>query len=153
MATRDLSDADPKLADGFLKIKSIFEATFPRYELRPICVYRSPDEQTAEFNAGRSRIDGVTRLSQHNVMPTRAIDVGIFRKNPARLPAAFIDQLAEAGKFDKDLLTSLYWNFSQLVQRFGFRSGNDWNDNAIPVGPDPGESLNDPYHMELRRDR
>lgn len=150
MATRDLNDADPALSAGFLRIKSIFEATFSRFELRPICVYRSPAEQKLEFNAGRSRLDGDTRKSKHNEVPARAIDVGIFKKNPRGIPAAFIDQLVEAGKFDPDFRTSLYWNFAQLVQRFGFRSGNDWNDNAMPVVPDPAESLNDPYHMEIR---
>jgi hypothetical protein len=150
LASRNLDDCEPSLVEVFSKVKSIFEATFPRYELRPTCTYRAPAEQLAEYNAGRSRLDGTTRKSKHNLMPARALDFGIFKKNPGGIPAAYIDQLVEAGKFDKDLRASLYWNASQLVQRFGLRSGQDWNDNGLPVIPDPAESLNDPYHMELR---
>lgn len=149
MASRDLQDADQSLAAAFLKVQSLFEETFPHFELKPTCTYRSVDEQKALFALGRTRCDGVTNPSKHNVLPSKAIDVGIFRRNPKGIPSAYIDDLVAAKKFDPDFAMSLYWNVGQLVQRFGFRSGGDWNGNGLPVGPDPNESLNDPYHMEI----
>lgn len=150
MASRDLKDADPALAAGFLKVKGIFDAVFTGYELKPTTTARDLAEQKAAFDAGRSRIDGIHSKSAHNYLPSRAIDYGIFRKNAHGMPSSYIDALLEAKKFDPVLHKAMYWCAAQLVQRFGFRSGNDWNNNALPVEPDPAESLNDPYHMELR---
>lgn len=156
MASRDLNDASPVLATAFLKIKEIFEATFPKYEIRPTCTLRSDAEQLEAFEAKRSRIDPripAQRAKANHLAGadhlSRAIDVGIFRKNPGGLPSSYLDDLLAAGKFDADFYRSLYWNFGQLVQRFGFRWGGDWNGNAVMVGVDRAESLNDPYHMEI----
>ena len=150
MATRDLSDALPALREAFLRVKERFESAFPRYELRPICVYRSPEEQFEAFQAGRSRLDGTTKKSFHNIKPARAIDAGIFKKNGSRVGASYIDDLLTAGKFDADLHRALYWIFGLLAQREGLRSGNDWDNDGVHVVPDPDESLADGGHIEVK---
>ena len=150
MATRDLNDAVPALREAFLRVKMRFESAFPRYELRPICVYRSPEEQKVAFDAGRSRLDGTTKKSFHNVKPARAIDAGIFKKNGSKVPASYIDDLLEAKKFDADLHRALYSFYGLNARLEGLRWGGDWNSNGILVGPDPDESLNDPGHVEMR---
>jgi hypothetical protein len=151
MASRELSDADPLLASAFNRVKDIFERTLPGFELRVTCTHRSVEEQNQLFREGKSRLDGVTKKSLHNEYPSRAIDVGIFKSYGKKLPAQYVDSLIEPGRMSRELVTSLYWNVAQLFQRFGFRSGNDWNNNALPVAPDPAESLNDPYHVEIAR--
>lgn len=148
MASRDLNEAVPELVAAYAHVKKTFEATFPRYELRPTTTYRSPDEQRIEFEAGRSTLDGVSKLSKHNFRPARAIDIGIFRKNPKGVPAAYIDELLSAGKFDEDLHRSLYWNLGLLAQRQGLRWGGSWRDEDIPFLRKPI----DPYHVEMRGD-
>jgi hypothetical protein len=145
MASRDLKLADPKIVGIYQVTKAIFEKRFPAYELRPICTYRSPEEQLVAFKAGRSQLDGYKKKSNHNLSPSRAIDFGIFRKSDG----AWTDTLAEKGQMPKDLRTALYWICGQLAQRNGARWGGDWDGDGIPVPVDPDERLNDEYHIEL----
>jgi hypothetical protein len=150
MPSRDLKDALPELVAAYERVKKVFEATCVGYQLLPICTYRSPAEQKIAFDAGTSDKDGTRNLSKHNHHPSRAMDVRIVRKNPKGMPASHIDDLLKAKKFDPVLHVSLYWNFGLLAQRNGLRWGGDWNDNGLPVIPDPNEKLNDVYHIELR---
>jgi hypothetical protein len=146
MPSRELSAANPVIVAIFQAVKGVFEKMFPAYTLKPTCTYRSPAEQLIEFRAGRSQLDGTKKVGMHNHHPARAIDIGVFRKSDG----AYIDDLAARGQFQKDLLTSLYWNIGQLAQRNGARWGGDWDNDGIPVQPDPDESLWDPYHIEMK---
>jgi hypothetical protein len=145
MATRNLSDADAALVLAYTRLKTRFEATFPEFELRPFTVYRSPEEQLVEFKAKKSQLDGFRKKSKHNEKPSKAIDVGIFRRSDG----AWIDTLVKAGDFPRALHMALYWCLGLLAQREGLRWGGDWNGNGLPVVPDPEESLNDVYHVEI----
>lgn len=143
MASRHLGDAHPDLIEVFAAIKDRFERNFPGFELRPTCTYRSPQEQNEAFKAGRSRIDGVTKKGPHNHKPSRAIDVGIFHKGE------YLDTLLEQKRITKEQHIAMYWCIGLMAQKRGFRVGSDWNGNEILVGPDPAESLDDPYHIEM----
>jgi hypothetical protein len=132
MATRDLTDADPKLVAVYDAIKLAFETTLGGYELRPTCVYRSPAEQLIEFKAHRSALDGQTpaTMSKHNSKPSHAIDLGIFqRKDGSYLPDS----------------PSFYWIIGLLAQKHGLRWGGAWKGQDLPYTGSP----NDPYHIEI----
>lgn len=154
MASRDLNDAEPDLVAKYQAIKRAFETTFPKYELRPTCTYRSPAEQLVEFDAGRSAIDGTTKLGKHNYHPSRAIDIGIFAKTNATVPPAYLDDLIEAATKNnaanaramKDLRDAMYWVIGVLAQQHGLRWGGDWRDEGTAYQRSPI----DPYHVELR---
>ena len=76
-----LSDADPRLAEAWTMIRAEYCDRYPGKDLHLTCVYRSPEEQQRLYAQGRTapgqivtQIDGVTKQSNHNVRPTRAID-------------------------------------------------------------------------------
>jgi peptidoglycan LD-endopeptidase CwlK len=82
MASRNLADLDNYLSDVFQKAKADFEAQNPNFEVRPSATYRSPAEQWDLFQKGRTKpgprvtnCDGKEKLSKHNFMPAKAIDV------------------------------------------------------------------------------
>ena len=144
MASRDLKAADPKIVGIFQVVKAVFEKTFTEYELRPTCTYRSPEEQLVEYKAKRSSIDGTVNRGKHNLTPSWAIDIGIFRKSDG----AYLEDLVAKGQFSKPLRDSLFWNIGLLAQKNGARWGGDWRDEGIPYKRNPI----DPYHIELRGD-
>ncbi len=146
MASRDLAKANPKVRGIYQAVKLIFERRFPSYELRPICTFRSTEEQLVEFKAGRSQIDGVSKLGPHNFDPSHAIDFGIFRKSDG----AYLDDLVSKGQFSRDLRNAFHWIIGLLAQHNGARWGGDWDGDGIPVDVDPDEHLNDVYHVERK---
>lgn len=82
MASRNLSDLDDYLSGVFLKAKADFELANPGFEARPSATFRSPAEQWSLYQQGRTKpgskvtnCDGRERLSKHNYMPSKAIDV------------------------------------------------------------------------------
>lgn len=143
MATRDITQASQQLQDFFAFAKRTFELEFPEFTYKPTCVYRSPDEQLAEFNAGRSQIDGVHKVGKHNVLPTKAYDGGIFR----RADGAYIDEVTG---FPASFRKALYAFIWLLAEHQGLRAGGDWDGDGVPVDVDPDEHLNDVYHIELK---
>jgi hypothetical protein len=146
VASRDLKLAHPEIVSIFQVVKAVFEKSFPAFEIRPTCTYRSPDEQLEAFRKGTSQLDGFRKKGNHNYEPARAIDFGIFR----RKDGAWIDDLVKKAQFDQSLAFSMYWNCGLLAQRNGARWGGDWDADGIPVVVDPTERLNDVYHIELR---
>lgn len=87
MASRDLLDAHPYLQWCVPKLCNMYTMQYPNRIVRPICVYRSPEEQWDIYQIGRTRdtnrrtltnIDGKTRLSNHNYKPALAVDLGVF---------------------------------------------------------------------------
>lgn len=144
MPSRDLIDADPRLRECFRVISDRFAKWFPGWRLVVSCTYRSPEEQLVEFRAGRSRIDGIKNRGNHNYKPSRAIDVMIV--SPGGL---LLDTLLANKRVSLEQFRAMYGLLVMWAQELGFRSGGDWNGNKILVGPDPEESLDDPYHIEL----
>lgn len=141
--TRDISQAQPELQTFFAFAKRTFELEFHEFSVKPTCVYRSADEQLEEFNAGRSQLDGTTKVGKHNTLPTGAIDVGIFR----RADGAYIDEIAGFPPSYRKALYAFIWLLAELK---GFRTGGDWDGDGIPVDVDPDEHLNDVYHLERK---
>jgi len=141
--TRDITQADVELHRFYAFAKPVFDAYFPDFVWRLTTVYRSPSEQLVEFTSHRSNCDGVEKVSGHNVIPTRAIDGGIFRKSDG----AYIDTIPD---FPDSLRKALYAFIGLLAELHGLRWGADWNGNGVPVGVDRLESLNDPYHIEKK---
>lgn len=143
MASRKLTDADPRLVDLFQQIRQRWEAAFPGYTLLVFTTYRSPEEQYEQFRIGQSQIDGRTRKGKHNYYPSRALDVVMIR------PGGEAVWGPRAEWMGKEQFTAMMWCFGQLAQRYGLRWGNDWNGDGLLVGPDPNESFVDSYHIEL----
>jgi len=144
VATRDITQADPELQQFFAFAKRTFELEFPEFSYKPTCVYRSPEEQLVEFKAGRSNCDGEKKLSNHNTLPTKAFDGGIFRRSDG----AYIDTILGFPASYRKALYAFIWLLAELK---GFRAGGDWDGDGIPVDVDPGEHLNDVYHLEKRK--
>ncbi len=81
MASRKLTDADPRLADAFCKGRAAYQQDYPGKVISITCTHRSTEEQQELYAHGRSKpgqivtqIDGVTKKSNHNFYPSRAID-------------------------------------------------------------------------------
>lgn len=143
VATRDIGQAHPDLQAFFAFAKRTFEREFPEFDLRPTCVYRSPEEQRIEFEAGRSQLDGTRKVGKHNRLPSDAVDVGIFRRSDG----AYIDGVGDFPASYRKALYAFVWLLAELK---GFRAGGDWDSDGVPVDIDPDEHLNDPYHLERR---
>lgn len=85
MPSKSLKDAARKLVEGYVLGKTEFEKAHPGYQIIVTCTHRSPAEQQALYAQGRTKsgqivtqIDGVTKLSNHNHNPSRAIDFAIL---------------------------------------------------------------------------
>jgi hypothetical protein len=75
-----------KRSEGFLKevhidlqkicqgVKEISEIDFDIS-----CGYRSPEDQMKAFKAGKSQLDGVSHLSNHNKEPAMAVDIYCYK--------------------------------------------------------------------------
>lgn len=86
MASTKLELADSKLGQRFVVARAKFEVDHPEYHVIVTCTYRSPEEQAALYAQGRTKpgpivtqIDGVTKLSNHNHYPSRAIDFAVIK--------------------------------------------------------------------------
>jgi hypothetical protein len=141
--TREITQATKKLQAFYAFAKQTFEAYFPDYVYKPTCVYRSPEEQLVEFNAGRSQRDGTKIIGAHNVIPARAFDGGIFRRSDG----AYIDEIPS---FPETQRRALYAFVGLLAEHEGLRWGGDWNGNGVPVAVDKLEHLDDDDHIEDR---
>ena len=151
--TRNLADADPKLAAAVRAIQVEFQSDQPDYELRVTGVLRSDADQLKAFLSGASQIDPrqpaqrkrARHLAQGSSKKSNAVDcLIVFRPT-----GQSIDALMLAGKMNRSHWTALWRVFGLLAQAHGLRHGNDWNGNRIPVGPDPDESFVDVYHVEI----
>lgn len=95
MPSRNLSDLTKELQTIALTIveRFNFENLKDGLYMKVICTHRSPEEQKELFKKGRDEIgniidrkkvvtycDGERTKSKHNFMPSKAFDVGIFKK-------------------------------------------------------------------------
>lgn len=85
MASRDLADANPRLAKLVRELQGRFAMANPGKHLVVVCTYRSPQEQQALFAQGRTQpgrkvteIDGARKLSRHNKRPAEAVDLAVM---------------------------------------------------------------------------
>lgn len=85
MPSKLLLDAHPALGYAYRELDQEYGATHPGKSLLITCSYRSPAEQQRLYAQGRTtpgqivtQIDGVTKLSNHNHKPARALDVCVL---------------------------------------------------------------------------
>jgi len=88
--SRDYKLAHQELIKRFSRLTTAFSERFPGKTLLITCTYRSPEEQNRLYRLGRkgnevvdsskvvTKINGVTKLSNHNKYPARAIDVAVM---------------------------------------------------------------------------
>ena len=154
MPSRDLSDCTPTMAQNFEHVRLMFEGNLPAWMLRIECTLRSDAEQLAAFLEGTSEIDPRIPEQRRRAMhlaygpsgKSRAIDVEIISRASGRSA----DKLLAIGALTQGSYDLLYLTLMLIVERFGMRSGNDWNQNGIAVGPDKKEGFFDGGHMEQR---
>jgi peptidoglycan L-alanyl-D-glutamate endopeptidase CwlK len=84
MASRDIKDCDPLLQEFWEKLRPWYSNKYPGRELFLSCTYRSPAEQAALYESGRTRpgpilthMNGVDKFSRHNHKPALAFDVAV----------------------------------------------------------------------------
>ena len=92
MASKSLDDCEVLLAQAFIAIHNIYRLNnpgptpqTPARSLIITCTYRTPAEQKILYAQGRTtpgsivtNIDGVTKLSNHNYYPSRALDFAVL---------------------------------------------------------------------------
>lgn len=116
MPSVSLKDAAIELAQAYALGKIEYENANPGYSVIVTCVWRSPEEQQGLYALGRTKpgqivtqIDGVTKLSNHNHKPSRAIDFAIVFAGKIVWNA--LGEFAEAASFFK---------------KHGAKWGGDW---------------------------
>jgi peptidoglycan L-alanyl-D-glutamate endopeptidase CwlK len=84
MPSKLLRDAEDRLSIAFSIGRYLFELDHPGLELIITATHRSPSEQQALYEQGRTKpgqivthLDGVTKLSNHNYSPSRALDFAV----------------------------------------------------------------------------
>ena len=87
MASRLLRDADEFLINAFCVGRWLYEADHKNHRLIITATHRSVAEQQALYAQGRTKpgaivtqVDGVTQKSNHNYLPSRAIDFAIVNR-------------------------------------------------------------------------
>lgn len=84
MPSTSLRDADERLIIPFCIGRYLYELDHPGHKLIVTCTNRSAEEQQKLYAQGRTQpgnivtqIDGVNKKSNHNHMPSRAIDFAV----------------------------------------------------------------------------
>ena len=84
MPTKFLGDAHPALQEAWLRLLDIYNRDHLGHTLIITCVHRSEEEQSLLYAQGRTKpgnkvtqIDGVTKKSNHNYYPSRALDFAV----------------------------------------------------------------------------
>lgn len=116
MPSTKLTDCEPKLAEAYIKAKAEYETTNPGYIVIVTCTARSTEEQQALYAQGRTKpgqivtqIDGVTKKSNHNHMPAKALDFAIVFNGKI-----VWNDVAE------------FKEFASYAKKYGVKWGGDW---------------------------
>lgn len=152
MSSQSLDDATPVLVQKYGQVKAMFEGNLPAWMLRIECTLRGDAEQQEAHDAGLSKLDPsipAERLKARHLPDahgkSNAIDVEIYSRSSGRSA----DKLLNLGLLSDGSYDLLYLVLMLIVERFGLRSGNDWNRDGISVGPDAKEKFFDGGHMEI----
>lgn len=118
--SKDIKDAHPYLQEKWDDVHGLYRKITGK-DLFLTCTYRTPETQNKLYQQGRTtpgdivtQIDGVTRKSNHNVYPSRAIDVCV---NGAPAGALKIAPL-----WDEDM----YLPLVGICERYNLISGGSW---------------------------
>ncbi len=86
------------------------------------CGYRSPEEQMKAYKAGKSQLDGINYLSNHNKTPAMAVDIYCYKGKFADYDKNKMLYMSELFKrVSKDL-------FSRGIIEHNLTWGGDWSD-------------------------
>ena len=101
--TRNYTDLTPILQKFWLALRPWYSNQYPGRSLFITCAYRSVEEQQAIFAKNRpgriiTKCDGVTSLSKHNTLPSRAFDVAVTLKGVVRWEDEYYKPLGGAIK-------------------------------------------------------
>lgn len=120
-------------------LQGICDAAIQRtpYDFSLICGYRSVEDQQQAFRAGNSRIDGITRKSQHNYLPARAIDLMPF---PAVIAGQSVWQVTWRFQVIAGVMLAV-----AAAHAIPLRWGGDWDGDGTVTD----QTLFDPGHFEL----
>lgn len=101
--------------------------------------HRNQADQDAAFASGASKKKWPT--GNHNSLPSRAMDV----------VATYMENGEKIDYSDTHAQARLIGYFESVFDQMGvkIRLGMDWDMDWRSVGPDPTESFNDMYHIEL----
>jgi peptidoglycan L-alanyl-D-glutamate endopeptidase CwlK len=69
------SEAKLKTCDNRLQIICNRAIQVSKIDFGISCGYRSPEDQLIAYNAGKSKIDGITTIGKHNYSPSKAVDI------------------------------------------------------------------------------
>jgi len=115
MPSTSLADCAGDLADRFIAVRDDYRAGHPGQDLVITCTWRSEQEQQVLYAQGRTKpgqivtqIDGVTKKSNHNYKPSRAIDVCVTVGGKAVWTPAE------------------YWDIGPLAEKHGLVWGGSW---------------------------
>lgn len=127
MTTRNLADAHPELARRFQLAVDAHVADYgPDPQIKPICVYRSREEQHDLYAKGRTAPGPIVTYARagqslHNYLPAFAIDYGFF---------------SGGAYWGDSRYDSYYRRFGAMLAKFGLQCGFTWGDlgHIQPIG-------------------
>ncbi len=112
-----LADAAEPLSKAYTSIVKDYETAMPGFSLTITCVHRTPDEQFALYQQGRTKpgqivtnINGKEKKGAHNYYPSRAIDFAVVDK--------------KTGKITWD--EAKYAPLVTIAPKYGLESGGSW---------------------------
>lgn len=105
--------------------------------------YRDPARQKILFDAGKSRIDGISRKGKHNYKPSKAFDVAAVVAGEMTWELPYLCYIGGV------MITTSHKLFKSGDITHILRWGLDWNSNGVFVMHDSAETLIDAPHFEI----
>jgi peptidoglycan L-alanyl-D-glutamate endopeptidase CwlK len=120
--------------DSFLQIICKRALEVSKIDFGISCGYRSPEDQLKAYQEGKSKIDGVTVKSKHNLIPSKAVDIFGYVNGKADYSIPVMCYLAGAmDAVSADLGIKLRW-------------GGNWDGDGIIL---TDQSFDDLPHFEI----
>tara|TARA_R110000824_G_C15058502_1_gene662164 strand:+ start:134 stop:784 length:651 start_codon:yes stop_codon:yes gene_type:complete len=126
-----LEDLHPVLAAAVERLADTHRQAHPDTSMCLIWAHRTPDEQRAAHQAGRSKLDGVRRMSLHNYRPALAADVWVYTGGDDESPILYEGRPPKRDGMELQLLQrgSLrrwYMPMGKLAEEQGLEAGAMW---------------------------
>ncbi len=102
--------------------------------------YRSIEKQMQYFEEGKSKLDGVNKMSKHNYSPSLAVDIYAYYNKKASWDKEHLSYLAGIIHAVSEIL------FEQQKITYKLRWGGNWDGDGIIL---KDQSFDDRPHFEL----